>query len=270
MKSTPLLVLVFCVGAAALTAQEPPRALESPTADDLARGRKLFDTQCSGCHGIGGTGGRGPSLTRAKLRRAPDDQALVDVLFGGVPGTGMGPAWQLSDRELVQVAAYVRSLGKIAPEELPGDSARGRELFEGKAGCTACHIVHGRGSGLGPDLSDVGARRGGRHLREALLDPGASRPELAVAYEPRSFAAYVVVEAITRDGHEIAGHRVNEDSFTIQIRDADGVLHSLRKASLASLEKPSGASPMPSYRDTLEPADIDDLVAFLATLRGEP
>jgi len=181
MKRTLLLALVLCAGAVALGAQEgAPKALDNPTADDLARGRRLFDAQCSGCHGIGGTGGRGPSLTRAKLRHASDDQALVDVLFNGVPGTGMSPVWQLSERELVQVAAYVRSLGTVLPEVLPGDSARGRELFEGKAGCTACHIVRGLGSGLGPDLTDVGARRGGSHLRESLLDPGASRPEFAV------------------------------------------------------------------------------------------
>jgi len=62
---------------------------------------------------------------------------------------------------------------------------------------------------------------------------------------------------------------VNEDTFTIQLRDVDGSLQSLRKADLASLEKPPGASVMPSYRDTLEPDEIDDLVAFLATLRGE-
>jgi len=271
MKRLQLFVASLCLLAAppGARAQEPPKALEDPTAEDLARGRTLFVAQCVVCHGIGGTGGRGPSLARAKLRRAPDDQALVDVLDEGVPGTAMGAMWQLNDRELVQVAAYVRSLGSVAPEVLPGDTARGRELFEGKGACTACHIVRGEGSGLGPDLTDIGARRGGAHLRESLLDPGASRPERAVPWEPRSFATYVVVDVVTRDGREITGQRVNEDTFTIQLREADGTFHSLRKADLASLEKPPDTSPMPSYRDTLAPAEIDDLVAWLASLRGE-
>jgi putative heme-binding domain-containing protein len=177
--------------------------------------------------------------------------------------------WQLNDRDLVQVAAYVRSLGNVAPEVLPGDAARGRGLFEGKGACTACHIVRGEGSGLGPDLTDVGARRGGAHLRESLLDPGASRPERVVFGKPRSFATYLVVEALTQDGREITGQRVNEDSFTIQLREADGTFHSLRKADLASFDKPPDRSPMPTYRDTLTPAEIDDLVAWLASLRGE-
>lgn len=265
-----LLLSAFCLLASTLGAQElePPKALESPTAEDLARGRTLFRAQCAGCHGMEGQGGRGPSLNRPKLRHAPDDQALVKVVFDGLPGTGMAAAWQLSDRELVQVAAYVRSLGSIEPEVLPGDPARGRELF-GEAGCTACHIVQGLGTGLGPDLSDVGALRGGAHLKESLLDPAASRPEWPIPWEPRTFAGYVVVEAVTHDGREIRGHRVNEDTFTIQIREADGSLHSIQKADLVTLAKARDESPMPSYRDTLEPGEIDDLVAFMATLKGE-
>lgn len=271
MKRLLHLAAALCVlGAPAETlAQEPPKPLEDPTAEDLAQGRALFESQCVVCHGIGGAGGRGPGLARATLRRAPDDQALVDVLFEGVPGTAMGPTWQLNDRELVQVAAYVRSLGRIAPEVLPGDPARGRELFAGKGACAACHIVAGEGTGLGPDLTDIGARRGGAHLRESLLDPGASRPARAVPWEPRRFPTYVVVDVVTRDGRVITGHRVNEDTFTIQVQEADGTFRSLRKADLASLEKPTHASPMPSYQDTITAAEIDDLVAFLASLRGE-
>jgi putative heme-binding domain-containing protein len=271
MKSLLLLSAVVCLFVPSLGAQElkPPKALENPTTEDLTRGRQLFATQCVGCHGVGGTGGRGPALTRPKLRHAQDDQTLVDVIFNGLPGTGMGPSWQLSDRELVQVAAYVRSLGAVEPEVLPGDPARGRELFEGKAGCTACHIVGGVGTGLGPDLSEIGALRGGAHLRESLVEPAASRPEQPVLFEPRSFAAYVVVEAVTREGREIHGHRVNEDTFTIQIREADGHLHSLRKAELATLAQARDESPMPAYGEMLEADEIDDLVAFMASLRGE-
>lgn len=271
MKCLPLLVVMLFLLAAPPEArgQEPPEPLKDPTAEDLARGRTLFDSQCVVCHGIGGTGGRGPSLARAKLRRASDDQTLVDLLFEGVSGTAMGPMWQLNDRELVQVAAYVRSLGSVAPEVFPGDVARGRQLFEGKGACAACHIVRGVGIGHGPDLTDIGARRGGAHLRESLVEPGASFPERAVFFEPRSFTTYLVVEAVTGDGRQIVGQRVNEDTFTIQLRETDGTLHSLQKADLTALEKPPDTSPMPSYRDTLEPAEIEDLVAWLATLRGE-
>ena len=167
----------------------------------------------------------------------------------------MAAAWPNDDRDLVRLAAFVRSLGRVEPEALPGDPARGRALFEGKGACTACHIVRGVGTGLGPDLSEIGAERGAAHLRQALLEPGASRPEEMIPFEPRSLSAYLVVTVVTRDGRTIAGYRVNEDAFTIQLREADGGLVSLRKGELASLRKDPDRSPMPGYGDLLAPAE---------------
>jgi putative heme-binding domain-containing protein len=258
-------------GAAAAGAEEPPppKPLQSPTPEDFARGRALFRAQCTGCHGMDGTGGSGPRLARRRLRRAPDDEALVRVLREGIPGTGMAAAWQNGDRDLVRLAAFVRSLGRVELEALPGDPGRGRALFEGRGACTACHIVRGVGAGLGPDLSEIGAERGGAHLRQALLEPGASRPEEMIPFEPRSLSAYLVVTAGTRDGRTIAGYRVNEDAFTIQLREADGGLVSLRKGELASLRKDADRSPMPGYGAVLAPAEMEDLVAYLASLGGE-
>ena len=66
------------------------------------------------------------------------------------------------------------------------------------------------------------------------------------------------------------GFVVNEDTFTLQLRDAAGALHSLRKADLARLENEPSASLMPSYKGMLTEAELQDLVAYLASLRGEP
>jgi putative heme-binding domain-containing protein len=267
-----LLVALACLLAVRVAAQAPelPKPLASPTAEELERGHALFDAQCARCHGIGGTGGMGPPLTRARLRRAPSDEDLISLLVHGVPGTAMGGAWQLSEREMAQVAAYVRSLGRVPAEKLTGDPVRGQAIYDGKGACATCHIVRGTGGGQGPELTDIGAVRGSGYLRESLLDPGAHLPERPVSYEPNAYAAYLVVRVVTRGGAEVVGARVNEDSFTIQLRDGAGRLHSLRKAELRSLEKKQGASLMPSYRDTLTVAEIDDLVAYLMTLRAEP
>lgn len=272
MNRFRLLVAFACLSGGPLRAQglRPPEPLANPTAADLARGQKLFDTQCVRCHGIGGTGGMGPPLARARLRRAPNDRALVGLLFEGIPGTAMGAAWQLSDREMVQVAAYVRSLGRTPAEALPGDPVRGRAVYEEKGVCATCHIVRGAGGGQGPELTDIGDRRSSAFLRESLLRPGATLPERPVPYEPNTYAGYLMVRAVTRGGSEITGTRINEDTFTIQIRDAAGQLHSLRKSHLQRLEKQEGASLMPSYDGVLKPAEIEDLVAYLMTLRGEP
>jgi mono/diheme cytochrome c family protein len=103
----------LCAGAEAV---RRPRPLTSPTADELASGRRLFAAQCTRCHGQDGAGGSGPSLRVPRLRRAEDDAALVGVIMDGVPGTAMAAAWQLSDPEVVLVAAYVRSLGRTGAE----------------------------------------------------------------------------------------------------------------------------------------------------------
>lgn len=268
-RALPVAIACFCAARAGGQAPAAPRAIASPTAADIERGHALFDAQCVRCHGIGGTGGIGPPLARPKLRRASDDESLVEVIADGVPGTAMGGG-QFSVHESAQVAAYVRTLGRAPAEALPGDPARGKAIYEGKGACAACHIVRGGGNGLGPELSEIGDRRGSPYLRESLLDPGATLPERAVPYEPNSYAGYLVMRAVTPAGEEIVGARVQEDSFTIQLRDASGRLHSLRKESLKSLEKKDGASLMPSYRGTLTPAEIDDVVSYLMTLRARP
>ena len=222
-------------------------------------GKLLFDSHCARCHGIGGTGGEGPSLTRLVLRHAGDDEALSSVIVNGIPNTDMPGNWMLGTNDVKEVATYVRSLGRAEEEPLPGDSENGRRLYEGKGACNVCHIVAGEGGVLGPDLSNIGIVRGLAHLREALVAPGEN-----VALN------YVVVNVRTKDGEELKGLRVNEDSFTVQLRDESGRYHSLNKLELASFEKKIGESLMPSYEGEFTPEELDDLVSYLSSMRGEP
>lgn len=228
----------------------------SPTADDLARGKRIYVAQCALCHGIEGVGGRGPSLNLPSLRRAADTAAIARIIQNGLPGTDMPGFWNLSESEARLVAEYVRTLGQREEVKLAGDPVKGKAVFEAQ-GCTACHIVRGQGGNLGPVLTEVGTSRGAAHLREAIVDPGANVPE-----------SWLVVAAATRAGQTVRGVRVNEDTFTIQLRDARGRFHSFRKAELKELKKESGVSTMPSYK-TLAAAELDDLVAYLASLRGD-
>jgi putative heme-binding domain-containing protein len=255
-----LLVAVLLLGAA-VRAQEP-----AARAHDLTQGQRLFERQCARCHGLKGAGGEGPSLTRARLRHAADEKALAEVIKDGIVGTEMEGAWQLGDRELGQVAAYVWSLGRteVAAVPVPGDPAKGKMLFE-KGDCTKCHTVRGKGGCLGPDLTEIGARRGPAYLRQSLHEPGTTMP-----VDANGFLAFLVVQAVTHDGRIVRGLRVNEDTFTIQIRDGEGRIHSFQKRDLAELKREDGGSLMPSYKTTIATADFDDLIAYLASLRGEP
>ena len=227
------------------------------TAPDAVVGKKIFESQCALCHGQSGGGGRGPSLNRPVLRHAPDDAALRSVIEDGIPPEMPG-AWQLHPHEVASVAAYVRSLGAVPPEKLPGDAARGEALYL-RVGCSGCHMASGSGAGFGPDLTAIGARRNGAFLRQKLLQPAAVLPD---DFE------YL---AVTRTGGEpVRGIRVNEDSFTIQFKDAGARFHSLRKSEIQELRRLEHETPMPSYEKKFSPADLDDLVAYLAGLRGQP
>ena len=277
-RTLSLLFALYSAGAGVVADEVPtapggaprPRPLVAPTSAEIAAGQRLFAAQCTRCHGQDGSGGSGPNLRVPRLRRAADDAALVAVIMDGVPGTAMAAAWQLSDAEVVPVAAYVRSLGRRSTEAVAGDAARGRAIYDGKGGCAVCHIVSGKGRGLGPELTEVGARRGPEHLRQSLLEPAADFPHRAVPYEPTAYSAYRLLRAVPSAGAPVVGFAVNEDTFTLQLRDASGALHSLRKTDLARVEKEASNTLMPSYKAVLTEGEIQDLVAYLAGLQGEP
>jgi cytochrome c oxidase cbb3-type subunit 3 len=235
------------------------------------RGESLFRIQCAPCHGLQGEGGRGPSLAVSRLARAPDDVALANVISLGIPGTQM-PGTRMTADENRQLVAYVRSLGRLQPSHAWGDPANGQRLFWSKGNCGQCHTVGPRGGRLGPDLTEIGTRRGPQHLRETLLNPEADVPDTFAAYRRVIFMPdnFLQVRVVAQDGRRITGVRVNEDTFTIQIRDASDRVYSFRKDELRELHKDWGKSPMPSYRGVLSDSEMQDVVAYLISLRGTP
>ena len=245
-----------------------PSPLASQAGDAaLQQGQRIFEGNCVRCHGMAGTGGEGPTLARPFLPRARDDEGLASVIRRGISGTGMPGAWRMSDNEVRALVGYVRSLGRVQPETVAGDAARGKSLFETKGECTECHTIGSFGSNLGPDLSRVGLRRGTAYLRESVINPGASLPQ-DLTFFPSGFAEYLLVRVVTREGQELEGLRINEDTFTIQLRDEAGDVHSFRKEDLTVLDKQFDSSLMPDYRGTFSDAELDDLVAYLTSLRG--
>lgn len=266
-----LVILAFAI---ILTLPVRPASVEAQQSagsdtPDLARGRSHYVASCARCHGVGGGGGEGPPLARSTLMRAPDDATLAEIILDGIPGTGMSGSWWLSPGETEQVVAYVRSLAPSGPDEaelLTGDPSRGRAVFDSE-GCARCHTVGGFGTARGPDLTTVGARRGASHLREAIVDPTASLPRGLTAM-PRDFVDYLVVRVVDAGGTQVRGMRMNEDTYTIQIKDGRGVLHSFYKPDLRELEREFDRSLMQSYADRLTEEQIEDLVAYLASLTG--
>ena len=199
----------------------------------------------------------GPDLRVRRYRHGNSDQALYRTIRRGIAGSEM-LSTPLPGKEIWQLVAYLRSLTSGArKEDLPGDPERGKQLFDGKGRCAQCHWVNGRGGRLGPELSDIGSRRSSRHLRSSLLTPDEH-------VDPKQWQ----VRAIDREGEVVVGLRLHEDTFSIRLLDTKENLHSLEKNGLQEF-KVLKRSLMPSYRTTLNDDELDDLIAYMSTLRGQ-
>jgi metallo-beta-lactamase class B len=248
------------------SAAAPAPAPATTVAADLAEGKQLFNGMCAECHGAGGAGSDAPSLNRARLLHAPTDAALVSILQNGIPNTGMPRVRRFTENEVRQLVAYVRSLGQVADVRVAGDAKKGSDIYR-NLGCAGCHIVNGQGGNLGPDLSDIGFMRGGASLRQSVIDPGAALPRGSLQVPARGYAEYLPVRIVTKQGAEVRGIRVNEDAFTVQVRDQAGKFYSLRKSDLELFDKQVGKSLMPSFANRLAAAELTDLVAYLSSLQ---
>ena len=251
-----LIVTVFWIGSSAnLAAQDT----ENPhtSLEDVETGERLFQIHCSRCHGIDAEGDDGPSLRRGRFRRAQSDAGLFRVISEGVADTGMPPIFRRrTDESVWQVVAYLRSINQ-RPEDisLPGDVEAGRSLYTGAGRCATCHMISGVGSLLGPDLTFVGERRSPDELRADLLEPDH---EVA----PRWWSVRVTYI----DGRTIEGIRMNEDTYSYRLLDADEQLWSIAKRDLRESQRIE-TSTMPSYDDRLTVSEVDNLVAYLFSLR---
>jgi putative heme-binding domain-containing protein len=249
-------LIVALLVSAPLVAQEHP---EQYAAADVAAGARIYNARCVSCHGPSGAGVGGIDLWRGRSPRTATDATLGSTITTGVPGTGM-PAFDLDANELRAVIAFIRAGFEPADAKAtglpPGDAARGRIVFEGPGKCLSCHRVHDKGAHTGPDLTDVGLARTPVGILRSLVNPtGGMRP----INRP--------VRAVLRDGSVVHGRRLNEDTYTVQIVNDQGRLVSLVKAELRDWSV-SATSPMPSYKDTLPPADLADVVAYLVSLKG--
>jgi putative heme-binding domain-containing protein len=236
--------------------------------------RNLYRVHCAGCHGPSGEGSRGPALRIAGRQGANDVDALVALLRRGIAGTEM-PAiatQTIDDGALRALAGYVLSLRTASGN---ADSSRGGDgaaLFRGKGKCLDCHRVNGEGSAAGPDLSAIGRDREPQWIRQAIVQPESAVFDSFANYRWTILIPdnYLLVDLTTKKGERVTGGRMNEDAFSIQVRDKDGRIRSFLKSELADVKKQWGKSPMPSYKDAFTRDELDQVVAYLASLKGLP
>ena len=149
---------------------------------------------------------------------------------------------------------------------LTGDAAHGMAVFETKGACLTCHAVNGAGRTTGPDLGAPAATgrggrggRGGAQVNAATLERSILDPDADVAVQ------YRVFQVVTRSGQTVRGTLLNQDPFTIQMRDQAGELRAFQKSDLTSFAFQPSA--MPSYRGRLTNQELADVIAYLLSLR---
>lgn len=145
------------------------------------------------------------------------------------------------------------------PELLAGGNiAAGRDLVLNhlNANCTACHSVEAAGgSEVGPNLRTIGATRDAAYLLEALLQPSA---QIATGYG--------IVNVTLKDKTEITGTLAKETPEAVTVRLFDGTNKTVPRADIAAQTPP--ISIMPPMTGILQPREIRDVVAYLASLKG--
>ncbi len=229
-----------------------------PDPDAAAGGGAAFRPYCTPCHGVRWQGGRGPDLTRGVYAAGDKDADLFRTIANGVPGTEMpGFAADLRDEDITRIVAFIRSIARHDVAGMPGDRAKGEKLFWEKGGCGACHVVGGRGGRMGPDLTRIGPQRSLEYLRDAVLEPSKD-----------ILPGYATITVIRRDGTKLVGVERGYDNFSAQLMDVAGNYYSFLKSEVRSATRETRSLMPGRYGRLFTPAEIDDLLAYLVSLRG--
>lgn len=220
-------------------------------------GRQTFESSCAPCHGLNGKGGeRAPDIvTRPDIVRLSDSGTLK-VLREGKLQAGMPPFAGLGPAKLSDILNYLRFLqGQRRTPTVVVNAEKGKEIFSGKAGCSECHMVHGLGGFLGPDLSYYGASHSADDIRSAI-----------VSAEKRPGSRKGLARATTRDGRQIFGLVRNEDNLSVQLQGQDGAFYSLEKSDLSELIFDSEPLMSDNYGAKLSKSELDQLVGYLLSV----
>jgi putative heme-binding domain-containing protein len=151
--------------------------------------------------------------------------------------------------------AIAKSHGELAEGGTP---ETGRKIIQTNlaSSCLSCHAITAKGgSAVGPNLSTVGARSDRAYLVESLVSPSA-----------KVATGYGVVSLTLKDGSNVTGTLASETPQDVTVRLFDGNRRTVARTEVA--EQTAPISVMPPMLGVLQPRELRDVVAYLATLKG--
>jgi len=233
--------------------------LDGRSASALIEGRQLLASNCGACHGIDGKGSeRAPNIADSAHIRQLSDAQLAHIIGEGIPGTGMPAFHSLSNSRIRELIGYLRSLqGRQQNVKLPGNPQKGEAIFFGRAGCSSCHMIAGRGGFIASDLTDYARTHSTEQIRAAILDSSSG-----------DTGQVRLATATVRNGEKIVGRLRNEDNFSLQLQSIEGTFHFIMKSELEKLDY--GAQPlMPTnFGSSLTASELNDLISYLLSAAG--
>ena len=249
--------IVLALACCSVCAQTPANPFAGDP-DAAKEGNSVFRPFCTPCHGIRGQGGRGPDLTLGIYTSGEKDSDLFRAISNGIPGTEMaGFGGDITEENIWRIVAYLRAIARHDATGVPGDRANGERLFWAKGGCGACHVVSRRGGRLGPELTRIGERRSLEYLRNAILTPSKE-----------IVPGWGTIVIVKNDGTKVTGVERGFDNFSAQLIDAAGNYYSFSRNEVASIQRDPRSLMPEDYGRSLTSSEIDDLLAYLVSLRG--
>jgi mono/diheme cytochrome c family protein len=214
---------------------------------DSTRGKTIFEGKgtCTTCHAVNGVGGTsGPDLGAPAGGRGGGGR-------GGAPGVAAAPPVPAPPAAGAPAAAGGGRGGRGGGAG--GRGGAGAPAGPPAAGAPPAAAAQGRGGGGG------GGRGGNapnpQQIERSIVDPNA---EIAPQYR--------TYQVVTKANVTASGTLLNQDTFSVQMRDSNDKLMSYWKTDLKEFAfKPSA---MPSFKDKLTPQEIADVVSYLVSLRS--
>jgi putative heme-binding domain-containing protein len=141
--------------------------------------------------------------------------------------------------------------------KMKGEAANGEKVFfRAESACSTCHQIKGKGTEVGPALSEIGTKLGKEAIVESILEPSAG---ISVGYE----ASQVELKS----GDEAYGLVISETDEEIALKDLKGIVAHYKRSDIARQDKLTTSIMPAGLQQTMSAQELVDLVEFLSALR---